>query len=60
MGFLSSHAEPFAEKELHEADSHVTFEDLASVPWTASLKNGCFCAVSTCLWCKSMTKTGSK
>ena len=60
IGFLSSHGEPFTEEELHVADSHGTFNELASVPLTASLKTGCFCAVSTCLWCSCMTKTGRK
>jgi len=57
VGFLSSQGEPFTEEELHEADNHVTFEELSSVPMTASLKTSCFYAVCTCLYCSSMTNT---
>lgn len=32
----------FSEEELHDADSHVTFEEFVSVPMTASLKTCCF------------------
>lgn len=60
MGFLSLHGEPFTDEELHDTDSHVNFEELASLLLTASLKTGCFCAVSACLCCTSMTKTGRK
>jgi hypothetical protein len=60
VSFLSTHGEPLTNEKLHE-DSHVAFEELAFVPMklsiTVSLKTNYFCAISACLWCRSMAMT---